>query len=55
MTLITHKYKNYYILIACTHPLNPPLYSVKRGKWLLFNVLSPLFASAERGLGGEYV
>jgi hypothetical protein len=36
-------------------PFVPPLYFVKRGKYMIFNRLLPLFASAERGLGGEYV
>jgi hypothetical protein len=41
--------------ISCTHPICPPLYYVKRGKCHIYNRLSPLFASAERGMGGEFV
>jgi hypothetical protein len=48
-------------IVTRTHPL-PSLRSgfplstcVERGKTLFYNVLRPLFASAERGLGGEYM
>jgi len=45
------KYMKSLVYKMYSPPCVPPLYFVKRGKIMIINILSPLFALAERGLG----